>query len=226
MDIHSQSSDDFPRYVIVEGPIGVGKTTLVEALAQRLNGRLMLEQFEDNPFLSKFYEDRKRYAFQTEVFFLLGRFRQQEAFAQEELFQRFTIGDYYFPKCRLFALLTLDKHEFQLFDQMYSILSRSLPTPDLIIYLHAPVQVLLERIHARGRSYEQGMDAQYLTQLSELYSSEFTRSLETPVISIDTTSIDFREEQHVDRLMQLIREGQTGRLEPQLFTAQAALSST
>ena len=128
-------------YIIVEGPIGVGKTTLVQRLAERLPCRSVYEVFEENPFLASFYQDRSRYAFQTEMFFLLSRFRQQEAFAQAELFQPYAISDYLFEKSRLFARETLPKYELGLFDDIFKVLCRTVPRPDLVVYLHAPLPV-------------------------------------------------------------------------------------
>src|SRR5690606_12825102 len=125
---------EMPRYIIIEGPVGVGKTTLVNRLAERFHARTVLEIFEENPFLANFYKDRSRYAFQTEMFFLLSRYRQQEEFAQADLFSRLSISDYLFVKCRLFASLTLSDHELTLYDRMYSILSAQIPVPDVVIH--------------------------------------------------------------------------------------------
>jgi deoxyadenosine/deoxycytidine kinase len=207
-----------PRYVVVEGPIGVGKTTLVEQLAHHLRARVILEQFEENPFLPDFYRERSRYAFQTELYFLLSRFRQQEAFLQEDLFLQHTVSDYFFTKCRLFASINLTEHELALFDHIYQILNRSIPQPDLVIHLHAPVEVLVERILARDRSYERTMDTQYLEQISQLYAHEFQRNKRLPVLSLDTSSIDFRQPENVAILLEQMAAGATGRLEPALFS--------
>ena len=141
---------ELPQHIVVEGPIGVGKTTLAVALADRLDGRLLLEQFEENPFLPLFYEDQERYALQTELSFLISRFHQQESFVQGELFQKHTVSDYLFTKCALFASLTLESHELRLFEEVYSVLVASLPQPDLVINLQAPLDVLMSRISSRG----------------------------------------------------------------------------
>ena len=190
----SRSEPKHPQrsyYVVIEGPIGVGKTTLVRRLAERLSCRRVLEVFEENPFLSDFYGDRDRYAFQTELFFLLSRFRQQEGFAQPDLFRPYTISDYLFEKSRLFARETLDQHEFELFEHMYQILSRDVPQLDLVIFLTAPLDVLLARIERRGRPYEQQMDPDYLANLMAVYDQHFARMSDTPLVTVDTTDLNF-----------------------------------
>lgn len=182
---------DKPRYIVIEGPIGVGKTTLVTKLAERYGARTVLEVFEENPFLADFYADRDRYAFQTEMFFLLSRYRQQEAFAQDDLFGQMSVSDYLFTKSRLFASLTLSDHELTLYDRMYSILSTQVPKPDVVIHLNAPIDVLLQRIRKRGRSYERNMDPEYLERLRSLYVQYFQHYEATPLLTIDTSDIDF-----------------------------------
>ena len=196
-----------PRYIVVEGPIGVGKTTLVNKFSQRFNAHTVLEIFEENPFLEDFYDDQERYAFQTEIFFLLSRYRQQEEFAQTDLFNRMTVSDYLFVKCRLFASLTLTDHELALYDRMYSILKTQVPTPDVVVHLRAPLEVLLERIDQRGRSYEEGIDPEYLDRLRRLYLNFFSHYEETPLVEVDTTQADFsRDDDAVDELMDRIRQ--------------------
>lgn len=197
-------------YIIVEGPIGVGKTTLVERLAKRLPARTVYEIFEENPFLSDFYKDRGRYAFQTEMFFLLSRFRQQEAFAQAELFQPYAVSDYLFQKSRLFARQTLTDHEFALFDEMFKILSRTTPRPDLVIYLHAPLPVLLERIAHRGRPYEANMDADYMATLCRAYDVLFAGYNESPLLSVDTTDLNFAtSDEALEQMIRILHERPT-----------------
>ncbi len=205
------------RYIVVEGVIGVGKTTLVRALAERLDARTVYEVFEENPFLEGFYRDRARYAFPTEMFFLLSRFNQQETFAQEDLLQRFSVSDYLFEKCRLFAELTLNEAEASLFRRTYEILERQIPDPDLVVHLHAPIPTLLERIAERGRDYEKDIDPDYLSDLDARYRSLFARYDRAPVMSVDTSELDFREDTAVDQLVQRILSGSIGVTEPETF---------
>lgn len=198
---------DFPQYIVIEGPIGVGKTTLVRRLAERFEGETVLEVFEENPFLASFYEDQDRFAFQTEMFFLLSRYRQQEEFAQTDLFSRVHVSDYLFVKCRLFASLTLSDHELALYDRMYTILSTQIPKPDLVIHLHAPLETLLQRINKRGRPYEQNMDPAYLERLRTLYHNFFAHYEEAPLMDVDTSDLNFAEDPSaVDALIEQIVE--------------------
>lgn len=203
-----------PGYIVVEGVIGVGKTTLVERLSQALGARTVLEVFEENPFLPDFYTDRGRYAFQTEMFFLLNRYRQQEAFAQEDLFSRFAVSDYLFTKCRIFAGLTLTEHEFALFDKVYEVLGQNVPRPDLVIYLHAPVSSLLERINTRGRDFEKKIDRDYISNLLGIYTDIFSSYDDTPLLTIDTQDIDFTQDESAlnDLLFQMARAKSRGSL--------------
>ncbi len=199
-----------PRYIVVEGPIGVGKTTLVRRLSERFNARTVLEIFEENPFLASFYDDPTRHAFQTEMFFLLSRYRQQEEFAQTDLFSSAHVSDYLFVKCRLFAGLTLNDHELALYDRMYNILTTQVAAPDVVVHLRAPVEVLLERIQMRGRDYEQKMDPAYLERLSGLYHNYFAHYDDAPLVDVDASEVNYAtDDDAVDALVERI--GQTWR---------------
>jgi len=162
-------------YIAIEGPIGVGKTTLTRHLAQALEGEALFEVVEENPFLPLFYEDPEHYAFKVQVFFLLSRYKQLEHLAQPRLFERAVVADYLFDKDFIFASLNLAGHEWQLYQELYQSLSPRIPTPDLTIYLRAPLEVLLERIRRRGRSFERGIDPGYLQRLTEAYDRHFAR---------------------------------------------------
>ena len=200
-------SSQSPRYIVIEGPIGVGKTTLVNRFAARFNAHTVLEIFEENPFLKDFYDDQDAYAFQTEMFFLLSRYRQQETFSQTDLFSQISVSDYLFVKCRLFASLTLSDHELTLYDRMYSILKTQVPTPDVVVHLHAPLEVLLDRISQRGRSYEKDIDPDYLGRLQRLYHNFFSHYDDSPLIEVDTTEVDFtQDDQAVEDLMETIHD--------------------
>jgi len=206
-DLHTRAPAREPTYIVVEGPIGAGKTTLVNKFAEHFDANTVLEVFEENPFLADFYEDSEEYAFQTEMFFLLSRYRQQESFAQENLFSRLSVSDYLFVKSRLFASLTLDDHELKLYDRMYEILKEQVPKPDVVVYLQAPLNELLDRIDERGRPYEQDMDPGYLDRLRSLYRNFFDHYDEAPLIEVDTTKVDFSEDDEaVELLMDRIRE--------------------
>lgn len=183
-----------PRYIVVEGPIGVGKTTLVSKLAQHLNSRVIFESFEDNPFLPLFYQDPERYAFQTEVFFMLSRFKQQETLGQHDLFASHTISDYLFGKTRLFASLTLTDDEFSLYDRMYQHLDARVIQPDLVLFLTAPVDVLMQRINRRGRPMEANMDPDYLKKLCNAYGRFFSVYNRTPLLLVDSTAFNFADD--------------------------------
>jgi deoxyadenosine/deoxycytidine kinase len=179
------------RYIVVEGPIGVGKTSLSNLLAERYRARRILERFEDNPFLSNFYADRQKYAFQTQIFFLLSRFRQQQEFFQQDLFSAVTVSDYLFAKDRLFAYLTLDENELALYDRVFEALGPRVTKPDLVIYLQGRLDVLLHRIKKRAREYERKFDAGYLEQLLHAYNDFFAHYTETPLLIVNTSEIDF-----------------------------------
>ncbi len=179
------------KYIVVEGPIGVGKTSLVRILSEEMRARTILEIVEENPFLSSFYADREKYAFQTQLFFLLSRFKQQQDLSQQELFSQVTVSDYFFAKDRIFAGLTLDRNELGLYDRIYALLQPKIVKPDLVVYLQARLDVLLAQIKKRGRDFERMFDADYLTQVCGAYTDFFRHYDETPVLIVDSSDIDF-----------------------------------
>lgn len=192
------------QYIVIEGPIGVGKTSLAKLLAKEFHARLILENPEENPFLPQFYQDRKKYAFQTQIFFLLSRFQQQKEIAQFDLFSQITLSDYLFAKDRIFASLTLDDHELALYEQIYGLLNGRIPTPDLVIYLQAKPEVLLQRIKSRNIAYEKELELDYLKTLTEAYNYYFFHYDQSPLLVVDTSEIDFVNRQ--EDFAQLIRE--------------------
>ena len=199
------------RYIVVEGVIGVGKTSLAKLLATRAGGRLNLEVVEENPFLSKFYADRAAYAFQTQIFFLLSRFKQQQQLFQDELFNSGLISDYLFAKDRIFATLNLGDDELALYGQLATILEQRVLKPDLVIYLQARTGVLQERIHWRGRTFEQDMDPAYLEALGAAYSYHFHHYKDSPLLVVNTDNLDFvNVPEDFERLYEQIAEEFTG----------------
>jgi deoxyguanosine kinase len=179
------------RYIAVEGPIGVGKTSLARMLASELDGDLLLEQTEDNPFLDKFYRDKKRYAFQTQIFFLLTRYQQQKDLSQLDLFQRMVVSDYLFDRDRIFAHLNLDKDELRLYDSLYTLLEARITRPDLVILLQARPEILKERIRARGMRSERNISLEYLEEVAKAYRDYFFYYSDSPLLVVDATEIDF-----------------------------------
>lgn len=183
------------RYIAVEGPIGVGKTTLSQLLAEEFQGRLVLEEAEENPFLPNFYKDPKRYAFQAQVFFLLSRFRQQKDLAQHDLFQKTTLSDYIFAKDRIFAQLNLEEEEFNLYKSLYQALAPKVPKPDLVIFLQASVDTLRQRIKKRGIAYEKHISGDYIAELCQAYNQFFFEYDDTPLLTVNCTEIDIVKNQ-------------------------------
>ncbi len=193
------------RYIVTEGPIGVGKTSLTTLLAEELGARLILERAEDNPFLSDFYKDSARYRFQTQMFFLLSRYQQQEEMPQPDLFTRITISDYLFAKDRIFAYLNLNDNELGLYEQIYKILEPKIVKPDLVIFLQADTDTLVKRIRQRGRSFEKEINHEYVAAINEAYNQYFFHYSETPLLVINTSDIDFvHRRQDLDDLLKQI----------------------
>lgn len=177
-------------YIAVEGVIGVGKTTLTRALAEEMGAALVLEKVEENPFLDLFYGDRRRYAFQTQLFFLLSRYRQQQELRQRELFAQAVASDYLFQKDRIFASINLNDDELALYDQLLPLLERDVPVPDRVVYLRADLPVLMERIEKRGRAFERNMDVDYLRLLDEAYTHFFFHWRASPCLVVNTNHLD------------------------------------
>ncbi|MEK6718891.1 MAG: deoxynucleoside kinase [candidate division NC10 bacterium] len=180
-----------PRYIVVDGPIGVGKTSLVDLLSERLGARKLLEVAEDNPFLPTFYKDPRRHAFQTQLWFLLNRFRQQQELGQFDLFRQTLVADYLFAKDKIFAYLTLEDHELALYERVHALLQVRVPTPDLVIFLQATTDALLQRIAIRGKGYEREIGRKYLDDLNAAYTHFFFHYTASPLLVVNTSDIDF-----------------------------------
>ena len=199
------------RYIAVEGPIGVGKTTLVHRLAERLSGRVLLEQVEENPFLAGFYEDSRKYAFQAQMFFLLSRYQQQQELWQQDLFSEVTLADYLFAKDRIFAALTLRADEHALYERVASLLDARVAKPDLVVYLQARPDVLVARIRKRGREFERHIDPAYLEALSKAYSDFFFHYDDTPLLVVNANDVDLAtSDEELDALVNVIRKQRGG----------------
>jgi deoxyadenosine/deoxycytidine kinase len=178
------------RHLAVEGPIGVGKTSLVEMLARRFHGTKILEDV-NNPFLPDFYKKKKGASFQTQLFFLLSRYQQQHEIAQIDLFTTLVLADYHFPKDKIFACLNLDDSELMIYDRLYSLLAESLPKPDLVIYLQGSLETCMKRIKRGSWTMEKSISPDYLSQLIEAYNYYFYHYEETPLLVVNTNEIDF-----------------------------------
>lgn len=178
------------RYIVVDGPIGAGKTTLARFLAEEFNWSSVLEQVDDNPFLPKFYDEPGSYAFQTQIFFLLSRYRQQQRLAQQGLSERGTVGDYLFAKDHIFAEVNLEGDELSLYRQMFKLLDARLPKPDLVVYLQARADVLMERLRKRNREYERHVTPEYIERVAEAYREFFYSYDETPLLVVESSEID------------------------------------
>ncbi len=198
---------DFYNFIAIEGNIGAGKTTLCRQLSEQFNCRLVLEQFSDNPFLPLFYENPERYAFMVELFFMTERHKQlQTAFSNPDLFQQFTVSDYFFLKTLLFARKNLNEEEFRLFKRLFHILNANFPKPDILIYLHRSVDNLLKNIKHRGRAYEAQITPQYLQNIQDTYFEYFKTEIEVPILILNVDDADYvRESKHFDLIVDCIK---------------------
>lgn len=196
------------RYIAIEGVIGAGKTSLAKKIKDRLNAEIILEQFDANPFLEKFYSDRNRFAFQTQMFFLINRFKQQEELNQGELFTDYIVADYLFEKDRIFAYLNLSDEELKLYESLYPLLARSLRKPDLVIFLQSSTDRLMYNIRKRNRKIERSLSKSYIDNLSEAYNHFFFRYTSTPLLIVNATEIDFvnSENDFEELFKQIFRE--------------------
>ncbi|MEO0143225.1 MAG: deoxynucleoside kinase [candidate division WOR-3 bacterium] len=179
------------RFIAVEGVIGAGKTTLAQELANKLHAGLILEEFEDNPFLSKFYANPRQYAFHTQIYFLLSRYRQQRKIAQMDLFHSRIVSDYLFAKDRIFAEVNLSEEEFSLYEKIYLLVEKEIPHPDIVIYLQSPPDILYKRIKQRNRSFEREIEYEYLERLCNAYNSFFIHYNSSSLLIINIKNFDF-----------------------------------
>jgi deoxyadenosine/deoxycytidine kinase len=195
------------HFITIEGNIGAGKTTLAHLLARKLDARLILEEFADNPFLPKFYENPKQYAFPLELFFMAERFKQlKEILQTNDLFQRVTVSDYLFTKCLLFAKVTLPEEEFRLYQKLFDIIHQQLVYPDILIYLHAPVERLQANIRKRNREYEQHIPDTYLQSIQETYTS-YIRQHNVKTLFVDASNADFLDnEAHLQVILDALEK--------------------
>ncbi|OGP80577.1 MAG: deoxyadenosine kinase [Deltaproteobacteria bacterium RBG_16_64_85] len=200
-----------PRYIAIEGAIGVGKTSLAKILANQFGWRLVQEEVGHNPFLERFYENPRKFAFQTQLFFLLSRYRQQRELAQGNLFEKGVVSDYVLAKDKIFALINLEDDEIALYDSIYRLLLPTVPRPDLVIYLQARPEVLLSRVRKRGVEYERNISLDYLRALSDAYNEYFFHYNETPLLVVNTSEIDFvespRDLEHLVREVKSVKRG-------------------
>jgi deoxyguanosine kinase len=195
------------NFITIEGNIGAGKTTLAHLLSKHFNARLILEEFADNPFLPKFYENKQQYAFPLELFFMAERYKQlKELLQTKDMFQKVTISDYLFTKCLLFAKVNLPEEEFLLYQKLFDIINPQLVQPDLLIYLHAPISRLKENIRKRNRSYEQSIDPEYLFSLQETYT-QYIKQHNIKTLFIDASSADFLgNEKHLNAVLDALEK--------------------
>lgn len=208
VDSSSNAPDALPdhlNYIAIEGVIGAGKTTLAKLMAERYEARTFLEEFEKNPFLERFYENKERWAFQTQLAFLASRFQQQKELLTRDLFHQSVVSDYIFDKDRIFAHLNLEGDELQLYERLFSHMEPNTPTPDLVVYLQSTPERLMENIKKRGRPYEEDMDPEYIDALHEEYNYYFFRYTKSPLLIVNAVDIDFVEnEEELNELLHYI----------------------
>lgn len=211
--MNDKTSGDWPhRLVVVEGPIGVGKTTLARKLAATVGAESVLEQADENPFLERFYKNPKAAAFPTQLFFLFQRARQLQELRQQDMFAPVRVADYLLDKDRLFARITLDDEEYALYEQVYARLSLDAPRPDLVVFLQAPVDVLLERIARRGIRYEKYIEAGYLEKLIDAYTRYFHQYTASPLLIVNAAAIDpVGDSRDYEELLDAVRRTRMGR---------------
>ncbi len=195
------------RYIAIEGSIGAGKTTLARLIAKETEARLYLEEVDDNPFIEQFYNDVAGYAFETQIFFLLSRYRQQMEITQQDLFSDLIVADYIFAKDSIYAHAVLGDDELALYNRIHSILKGKIVNPDIVVYLQASPEVLLHRIIKRGRSFEKGINEDYLLSLNEAFNHFFFHYGESPLLIVNTDNIDFTTNiEHIDDLLSKMSE--------------------
>ncbi len=198
-------------YIAIEGVIGAGKTSLAKLIAEKVDGKILLEQSESNPYLEDFYRDPQRYAFQIQLFFLVSRYRQLLNLPQQDLFHSYLIADYIFAKDKIFAFLNLEKRDLVLYERVATLMEQELPKPDLVIYLQSSSDRLIANIKKRNKKYEKHMSSDYIKRLNEAYNDFFFRYTETPLLVINTSEIDFvQNEEDLEDLLQQILNPPSG----------------
>ena len=214
-------SDSVPDFIVVEGPIGVGKTSLARRLARSFGSELLLEGADENPFLERFYKKPREAALPTQLFFLFQRARQMQELRQADMFRPVRVSDFLIEKDRLFAELTLEDDEFDLYEQVYENMTMDAPQPDLVVYLQAPVEVLLNRIGKRGHDYERNITAAYLQRLNDAYTRFFHQYTDAPLLIVNASELDFvNSAQDYEMLLEQVKNVRSGRhfFNPQPFT--------
>ncbi len=200
------------KYLVIEGPIGVGKTSLAQRLADEFGSTLLLEHVDDNPFLARFYQHPREAALSTQLYFLLQRTKQLQEFKQTDIFSPVRVADFLIEKDRLFAQVTLNASEYELYEQIYSHLTIDAPVPDLVVYLQAPVEILIQRIRKRGRGYERLIETAYLEQLNEAYAKFFYDYDQAPCLIVNASDIDFiNNDQDYQQLLHEILNTEAGK---------------